>query len=165
MLVVLCASGTRLAPPEVERRPCWNCLAAEWFVGFSWGQKTFWYQHHFIYAIQNAEHRNARCFFDHNGDRYDSWECLQAVCAWMKSIAIQIFGGIFEWSICNKEISSSEAAIYREKASSKRQKKKKKMHLRSWKYLQSGDRSKRGCICAAESISKVATEAKEDAST
>ena len=39
-----------------------------------------------------------------------------------------------------------------------------KMQVIEGKHLQSGDRSKRGCICAAESISKVATEAKEDAS-
>ena len=38
------------------------------------------------------------------------------------------------------------------------------MLLRSRKYLQSAKRSKRRCIWAAESISKVATEAKEDAS-
>ena len=38
------------------------------------------------------------------------------------------------------------------------------MHLRSRKYLQSGDRSKRRCICVAESIFKAVTEAKEDAS-
>ena len=50
------------------------------------------------------------------------------------------------------------------KVSPKRQKKQTKMHLRSRRHLQSGDRSKRGCVCAAESISKVETEAKEDAS-
>ena len=38
------------------------------------------------------------------------------------------------------------------------------MHLRSRKYLQSGGRSKRGCICEAESISKAEAEEKEDAS-
>ena len=40
-LEVLCASGTRLAPTEAERRPCVSCFAAEQFVGISWGQKTF----------------------------------------------------------------------------------------------------------------------------
>ena len=30
---VLCASGTRLAPTEAERRPCVSCSAAEQFVG------------------------------------------------------------------------------------------------------------------------------------
>ena len=30
---VLCASGTRLAPTEAERRPCMSCSAAEQFVG------------------------------------------------------------------------------------------------------------------------------------
>ena len=50
------------------------------------------------------------------------------------------------------------------KASSKWRQKQKKMHLRSRKYLQSGDRSKRGCICAAQSISKAPKEEKEDAS-
>ena len=30
---VLCASGTRLAPTEAERRPCVSCFAAEQFVG------------------------------------------------------------------------------------------------------------------------------------
>ena len=39
-LQVLCASGTRLAPTEAERRPCVSCLAAEQFVGISWGQKA-----------------------------------------------------------------------------------------------------------------------------
>ena len=32
-LQVLCASGTRLAPTEAERRPCVSCFAAEQFVG------------------------------------------------------------------------------------------------------------------------------------
>ena len=30
---MLCASGTRLAPTEAERRPCVSCEAAEHFVG------------------------------------------------------------------------------------------------------------------------------------
>ena len=50
------------------------------------------------------------------------------------------------------------------KASSKWRQKQKKMHLGSRRHLQSGDRSKRRCIYIAESIFKVATEAKEDAS-
>ena len=32
-LEVLCASGTRLAPTEAERRPCGSCVAAEQFIG------------------------------------------------------------------------------------------------------------------------------------
>ncbi len=30
---MLCASGTRLAPTEAERRPCVSCEAVEQFVG------------------------------------------------------------------------------------------------------------------------------------
>ena len=67
--------------------------------------------------------------------------------------------GIFKVATEAKEDASAQP-----KVSSKWRQKQKRMHLRSRRHLQSGDRSKRGCICAAESISKVATEAKEDAS-
>ena len=67
-------------------------------------------------------------------------------------------------SIFKVEAEAKEDASAQPKVSPKWRQKQKRMHLRSRRHLQSGDRSKKRCICAAESISKVATEAKEDAS-
>ena len=67
--------------------------------------------------------------------------------------------GIFKVATEAKEDASAQP-----KVSSKRQKKQTKMHLRSRRHLQSGDRSKRGCICAAPKHLQRPKEAKEDAS-
>ena len=77
-----------------------------------------------------------------------------------KRRCIYIAESIFKVATEAKEDASAQL-----KVSSKWRQKQKRMHLCSRKYLQSGDRSKRGCICAAEGISKAVTEAKEDAST
>ena len=67
-------------------------------------------------------------------------------------------------SISKAPKGAKEDASAQPKVSSKRQKEQKKMHLCSRKHLQSGDRGKRRCIFAAESIFKAPKEAKEDAS-